>query len=593
MNFFEKIELDTLRTRLFIAFLFVGFVPFLSFTFFSYNIYSRALHNNIISYTKEVVLGIGNHLDTYLDDLNLLLEMTDDYYINQSIKLIQAQEYSRSRKYIFRLWEEFHNIRRLKSGVTEFSLTFQDGQRLSNYGLYYLHQREMDYFSHLHEPGLTMISKPHLDFYDSNVITLSRIFDTQEERVYISIAVALSALREMINDKLGPETTLFIMDSEGEIILHSDDTKIGTTSSFYSSHLFANSHGNFIHNKEKDSAILTYATSHVTGWIIVSVAKARQVTGELDTLKEITVYFVIIILGCLVLFINFISHYLTNPIRKLEAVTKVAANNNLDVKIETKGRDEIAKLSRSFDKMLKRIKELVEKNNEEQRQIRNLEMKTLHEQIKPHFIYNTLDLIIGYLEKEDAGGKGPYLIEALGKFFRLSFAEGKELVTIREELEHVKSYLYLQQERFEDRFEYFIEIKDKEIYSFYIPKLLLQPLVENAIHHGVLEIQKRGIIIIHAFIQEEDIVFEVIDNGKGIPSHQVKEINHIFSMDYKELKEGKYFGLRNVNMRIRHKFGDTYHLRLESQLGAKTVITMRIGMIGEEDSDDESLTCRG
>ncbi len=585
----KKLQINTMRTKLVMAFIFVGLVPFLVFAVFSYNIYSGAFHNKITNYSKEVVFRLKRQLDTYVKDIALLLDMKDDYYINQCINLVQAGEFSGNRKYIFRLWEDFHNICNLKSGLKELSLTFPDGQRLSNYGIYYLQKKRQNHFNNIKKSEKDfVVTEPHFDFYDQPVISVARLFNDQKigSDVIISADIDLQVLKDLTDVRLGKNGYMFIVDKKGKVIYHPREKKIGEESQFYIKELQNKTSGNVLYNKKGRDYILTFATSRVTGWKIISVAYASQITAELNKLKHLTFVWLVIIIASVVLLIVYISAFLTKPIRKLERVTKMAADNNLDVNIETRGNDEIAKLGQSFNKMLKRIKNLIRENIAEQKQIRNLEMKSLHEQIKPHFIYNTLDLIIGHLEKENNDGKASYLLESLGRFFRLSFAQGKEMVSIREELSHIKSYLQIQQQRFGDQFEFFIEVKDGQIYDYYLPKLLLQPLVENAIYHGVLESEKKGLIIIKAYFKDDNLIIEIIDNGSGIDKERLRDINNILEQGEMMKDENKYFGLKNVNMRIKYKFGFEYGLEIESKPGDKTVSRLKIGIIKKGDKND-------
>ncbi|HPT82418.1 MAG TPA: histidine kinase, partial [Limnochordia bacterium] len=276
-----------------------------------------------------------------------------------------------------------------------------------------------------------------------------------------------------------------------------------------------------------------------------------------------------------VLLAAYLSHALSRPIKELQDLTNRAANNELSVHIEPSGNDEIAQLGHSFNKMIRRIQDLMAENVKEQELLRKLELESLDNQIKPHFIYNTLDLIIGQLESNKTE-EATYLIEALGNFFRLSLSKGREIVPIASEVEHVRNYLFIQQLRHGGEYRYEIIIEDEEILSKYIPRLLLQPLVENAIYHGILRAGREGTITIRASQRGGDIVFEIADDGMGIEPAKLEDINEVLRGLRPLNNEREYFGLRNVNKRAQLRFGPEYGVVLESRLGQGTTAILTI-----------------
>lgn len=207
--------------------------------------------------------------------------------------------------------------------------------------------------------------------------------------------------------------------------------------------------------------------------------------------------------------------------------------------------------------------------------LRQTEMRALQEQIKPHFIYNTLEVIIDLLEtnkNEDVIN----MVEDLGAFFRVSLSHGQEL---RQEVEHIRNYLYIQKIRHGDKYDYRIEVEE-EIQQGKTIKLVLQPLVENAIYHGVRDLENsEGLITVKGYAVDEIICFEVIDNGKGIPAELVEEINGYLEGGNFPEQEKHGFGLRNVNERIVLAFGKEYGLRITSEPGKGTKAFLRLPLL--------------
>ncbi|MFP4015448.1 MAG: sensor histidine kinase [Halanaerobiales bacterium] len=518
-------------------------------------------------------------IDDYFKDIKGFLTREQDFYINQFIKLNQADDFVNNRKYTFRIWEDFNNLRQMKPGLEDISLTFTDGKRISCYGLYYvdIDQLQQEIGEGLQEREISVIG-PQMNLMSKEVITMVRPYypEVADEIVLLSADINMTVLSDITNIKVGNKGYVFIADSKGKIIFHPDNKMIGMKSPFFVAGDSLNKYQSL-----NDNQIITSTRSEVTGWEIVSIAYANEIDAELLPLQKIIAFIISLILLIVILLTIYLSHSLSYPIKELENVTQRAANNDLTVNISTKGDDEIAQLGKSFNKMIKRINRLMEQNIEEQKMLRELEMESLDNQIKPHFIYNTLDLIIGELESNNSA-RATHLIEALGRFFRLSLSHGKEIVKISNEIDHVKNYLFIQHLRHGEEYEYIIDIKDIEIMDKYIPRLILQPIVENAIYHGILPSENHGLIIVKAYQSGGDIYFEVIDNGEGIDNDRVIEINEILEGKKIVKEEKQYFGLRNVNKRLKIKYGEEYGLRIESEQGIKTRVVIKIGESGGE-----------
>jgi two-component system sensor histidine kinase YesM len=575
-NIAKSIEIHTIRTKLIISFLLIGLLPMLIFSFLSYNIYSGALNDRISAYSNEMVNRMERDLEDYVRDIERLLNREKDFYINQFIKLTQADDFSNNRKYVFRIWEDFDNLKQMKPGLEDVAITFQDGRRISSYGLYNI---DIEQFKNLFYPNNLediYFTYPHKNYLQKEVITLMKSYYTEfaEENVLISADIDINVLANLTDFKLGDKSYFFIADQNGKIIFHPEEDKIGTQSLFYS-----NGFEDREINYKNEDYLLSSTFSEFTGWHIISMAAASEVEAELNYLTEITIFLTLLILVIIILLSLYLSNSLSEPIRKLQEMSYKASENDLSVKIDVSGKDEIAQLGKSFNKMIRRINKLLEQNVREQKLLRKLEMESLDNQIKPHFIYNTLDLIIGLLENEKID-EAAHMVEALGKFFRLSLSHGKEMVLIRNEIKHVKNYLFIQQYRHGNEYEYIVDIEDLEIMDKHIPKLILQPIVENAIYHGILPAEKKGLIIIKGYYKDKNIYFEVIDNGVGIEAEKVEEINNILAGKIKTDDKKKYFGLRNVDRRLKLMYGGASGLMVESRAGEKTIVTIRIDQRG-------------
>ena len=540
--------------------------------------------HRVSDYSQEVVNRMARDLDEYFLDIEALLTREQDFYIDQFIKLVEGNDFN-NRKYVFRIWEDLNNLQRVKPGVEEISLVFSNGNRLSSYGLYTLDYESFlaAYHDSLQSSGVAILG-PHPNFLNKPVLTMVKPYaaPTAEGNVFLTADINLDRLANITGVKLGQNGYIFVADGKGRIVYHPDAQKIGTESQFFQNGITQGFVEGFS-DQEGESYFLTIAHSADTGWSVVSVVDADELGAELAPIQRITFVVIGLILMGVLLLAAYLSHALSRPIKDLQDLTKRAANGELSVHIEPQGNDEIAMLGHSFNKMISRIQELMDENVKEQELLRKLEMESLDNQIKPHFIYNTLDLIIGQLESNNTT-QASYLIEALGNFFRLSLSKGREIVPIASEVEHVRNYLFIQQLRHGKEYQYEIIIRDEDILDKFIPRLLLQPLVENAIYHGILRAGREGKITIVGYRSGDAIFFEIQDDGMGIEQEKLQDINEVLRGVRSLENEREYFGLRNVNKRAQLRFGQEYGVELVSTIGQGTTAILSIKAL-EGDAD--------
>ena len=252
------------------------------------------------------------------------------------------------------------------------------------------------------------------------------------------------------------------------------------------------------------------------------------------------------------------------------------------MEIVPSGSYEVEHLGKSIKNMLGRIKVLMSDLVAEHNAKRKSEFDTLQSQINPHFLYNTLDIIVWMIENENSD-KAVNIVTALAKFFRISLSKGKNIITVKDEVEHVRNYLMIQNMRFKNRFEYSIDV-DEEVLSYSSLKLMLQPLVENAIYHGMEFMDGDGEIDVKVFKEDDSLYFTITDNGLGMSEDMVETL---LSKDFVPSKKGSGIGVKNVNERIKLYFGSEYGLKVESEPDEGTKITIHLPAVayGENDED--------
>lgn len=265
---------------------------------------------------------------------------------------------------------------------------------------------------------------------------------------------------------------------------------------------------------------------------------------------------------------------ITKPIKELSTVTEQVAKGDLSVRSSIQHGAELKVLSDSLNVMIRKISSLIEDVKTEQSRLREAELEILQVQINPHFLYNTLDTIVWLAEADDMDAVVE-MVGMLSDFFRASLGGGKDVVSIEEETKHITSYLQIQKVRYQDILEYEITIPE-ELKNVKIPKITLQPLVENALYHGIKNKRGKGTVKVYGYEEDGECILVVEDDGKGMTPEELQEVERRLLCDKEEEKES--YGLYNVNERIRLRFGDYFGLHFESEYGKGTKVTVKLPM---------------
>lgn len=308
----------------------------------------------------------------------------------------------------------------------------------------------------------------------------------------------------------------------------------------------------------------------------------ETVTNELNAQVHtflILLSVLIAVLGVVVAIAAFtVTSGILRPLWQLYDATGEIAEGNFAVRTNAKTSDEIAVLSQGFNEMAGNMQLLVDQVRDDEQKMRKADLRLLQEQINPHFLYNTLDTIVWLIECNEAD-QAVDMVVTLSNFFRIVLSKGKEFISIRMEEQHIRSYLQIQEARYSDIMDYRIDI-DPALYSYQIPKLTLQPIVENALYHGIKYKRSHGTIAVNGRMQEDTIRLVVTDDGAGMDETELTQLREDISKPCKETDRG--FGLANVNERIRMYFGAEYGLTIDSAKGEGTRVTIVIPAILEE-----------
>ena len=283
-----------------------------------------------------------------------------------------------------------------------------------------------------------------------------------------------------------------------------------------------------------------------------------------------------------------LSRSIYTPIKKLHDVTKTITQNDLQALVTSDNADEITELGMSFNIMIGKIRELLSSKIREQENLKKAEMRALQSQINPHFLYNTLDTIIWMAE----AGKTSQIVDvvsALSNFFRISLSKGRDWVTIEEEIERIKSYLIIQKIRYRDILDFKIEM-DESVAKHTVLKLILQPLVENALYHGIKNKREGGTIIVRAMPNNgSEVLLQVEDNGIGFTPDKLDQLRAELADNSGDIKQESGFGIGNVNQRIKLYYGKQYGLAVRSAYHTGTCVSFIIPARKEDSTEKEAF----
>lgn len=315
-----------------------------------------------------------------------------------------------------------------------------------------------------------------------------------------------------------------------------------------------------------------------TGWNIVVVNSLANVRAEKVNIYYMT-WLVLLLVGIVLIFFDILLfHNFTNPIYQLMHTMNEFGKGNYQKKAKEAGIGELKSLSEHFNRMADKLQKQMDEIRRNEREKQKMEKKLLQSQINPHFLYNTLDSIIWMIQSGEYEG-AEQMVFLLAKFFRVSLNQGKDMISLEKELEHATSYLAIQNIRFKDKFEFRVNA-DKKLMKYLCPKLSIQPLLENAIYHGMEGMYEDGEIDINVYEKDNVIYIDVVDNGLGMTA---EKIEYIMNNKVVSSKRGSGIGVRNVNERIKLIYGNQYGISIASELDEGTTATIAIPKLEEAD----------
>lgn len=543
---------------------------------------NTSIFENSSEYTHTIIQQMNQNIDSYIDYMENIAylissnEDVQDYLFDEKI----------DNEGRYRILNQLQTILDSRSDIRNVGIISKNGRMLINDGSKSVNQ-DLDlntqewYATALEKPNGPILTSSHVQHIISGerpwVITLSRgIRDRSgsgEKEGAFFIDLNYSAISELCDQStVGTKGYAFILDAKGNIVYHPQQQQLYNELQTENISLIMDTdEDTVLTGTGNDGKLYSISRSGKTGWTVVDCTSVRELLRKSRQAQSVYVLTAIILVIVALLFSRFMARSITLPIQKLRDSMKKVQEGDFSVSdVVVDSKNEIGSLTKSFDVMTHRIHELMEQNVHEQEEKRKSELKALQSQINPHFLYNTLDSIIWMAE----GKKNEEVVlmtASLARLLRQSISNEDEVVPIANEVEYARGYLTIQKMRYKDKLEFQIEV-DSSILYIPLIKLVLQPIIENAIYHGLKYKESKGLLIVKGFMKDGNAVLQVIDDGVGMDEETLAHIYDKHKVNYHSNGVGVY----NVQKRLKLYYGEDYGITYTSELGKGTTATITI-----------------
>ncbi|RUT36016.1 sensor histidine kinase [Paenibacillus zeisoli] len=561
-----------------LSFMFITIITVLLVSVMLYNKFSKSSEENTFLNMGQIIDQVNLNLEFYVSGMKDIFEVVEES-IGNSSQLTGNQLESRLNT-ILNTREDLVSIALFtKSGelvLNTPSIGMRPNSRLPRQGWFEAAQEH---------PGLLQFSAPHIQNVFKSpyrwVVSMSKEISYLDHRIkkkgILAVDINFRTIDELSKRvSLGKKGYVYIIDGLGNIVYHPQQQLIYAGLKYENLEPVLNySFGSYMDDSTGEERIITIKTVQPTGWKVVGVTYADEIMTTKKDINAFMLWFLLVMLGIVLIVSVFVSYRIAKPLRNLERSVKKVEDGDFATIIDVSGAYEVEQLSKRFNLMIRRIRELMDQIILEQEAKRKGELEVLQAQINPHFLYNTLNSVTRMAEM---GRKEEVVttITSLSKFFRISLSKGNNIISVQDELEHVRNYLIIQKIRFKNKFQYEIEAQDEALNCMTL-KLILQPLVENAIHHGIEMMVDEGFIGIYSWIEDECLFIRVTDNGVGMSEEVLRGVLTGRSRQ----ESGSGVGVRNVHERISLYYGTPYGLTFESELEEGTTVTVRLPIISK------------
>ena len=569
-------------------------VAVLIFLMIALNFTSQTIYENSNNYTSQIVRQVNYDIDAYIDymeNISSVMAKSGDISLYLFEEEQSEEDIEEERE---RILTQFNTIMESREDIYNVAAVAENGRYIMNRGeedlTPHIDIRKLDWYqAAMESPTGIAVSSSHVQNAIKSsykwVITLSRVLvnnRTGAKEGLFFIDLNYSAISDLCNNNtIGNKGYIFVLDDKGNVIYHpKQQLMYGGLHTEHIEEIMACEKDSLTVRDGTERKLYTLSRSQKTGWTVVGAAYTSELLKNNKQARMLYILAAAILILAVFAISSILSREITKPLRRLsESMSRVEKGEfdraNVDVTME----NEIGSLGKSYNLMTERIHTLMEENVYEQKQKRKSELKALQAQINPNFLYNTLDSIIWMSE----AGQSDEVVEmtsALAKLLRQSISNDHEQVELGQEMEYVKNYLTIQKMRYQDKLEYTVEV-DSKVRHVMIVKLVLQPIVENAIYHGIKYKGSKGTLRIRAFAESEDVCIVIEDNGIGMDE---TALNIIFDETQKIHKQNGV-GVPNVQKRLKLYYGDKYGITYESKVGIGTRATIRIPQQGDRENE--------
>ena len=589
-----------IRYKLAAHFVLIGILPAICLGFLIHFSAERVLERQATENTLQLISKVNRTLEHYAANLqNITYIVSSSPDVRRFLDGTEGPEAREGDHLDIRLL--LQTVSTLYTEVAGIMIVNGEGESISN-ELYakegYRLTLEPWYREAVSRDGIfTIIGRPAgrhvasiVNYGDDEVVSVARAVldpDTQDVLGVVLIDLKLRVIAEAVKDvHLGRTGQLMVIDGEGDPIYVPANLPVHDVSPDW----FSGMSGSLYRETDAGWHQFVYVRSPFTGWITAAVFTARESVREMREIQFYIVSFVFLVCLFGIAASYYLSRTISRPIGQLISFMQKAESGDLLTRFIGERHDEIGLLGRSFNRMLVQINRLISLIEHKERQKREAELRSLQAHIRPHFLYNTLDTI-QWMARRDGATAAAEVAESLARLFRIGLSGGRDRIPLAEELEHLESYLKIQKVRYRDKLNYAIRV-EPGLERHTVMKLILQPLVENSIYHGIKERRGPGTIEVDAFLRDGDLILKVRDDGAGMDEARLAEVRQALDRVGREPYPGKRmteaesaaagrsesqnrgFGLLYVHERLRLTFGERYGLAIDSARGEGTTVTV-------------------
>ena len=531
-----------------------------------YQTSSVAIRQTTEQNTRKTIQQSGQFITSYLQKVK---QTTSSLAENEKIKTyaqIPSQENAEQ------LWQLFATILKTDSDLVSAILVTKDGNLISTDPELTMKtsadmMKEKWYQDAIHKGAMPILTPARRTVSHTTgekwvISIMQEVVDKDGKNLgVVRLDVGYKTLEAYLDQlQLGKEGFTFIVDANHDFVYH-------PKKAVYSSHVEMKAMAPYLsvkngYVKSKQAYVSQYQIPN-SGWTLIGVSSMEQLHAVQTQILWSFIGTGLFALGVCLIGIWFVLRLWIKPLRDLQATILKVGSGHSDLRANETGSPELVDLARQFNIMLDRIDQLMIAVKEEEQNVRRYELQALSSQINPHFLYNTLDTIVWMAEFNDSK-RVVEVTKSLAKYFRLGLNQGHEQISLKDEIDHVRQYLFIQKQRYGEKSQY--EIKELKQYDDYkIPKLILQPLVENAIYHGIKEMNRQGMIRVSVSENDTQLIVSIYDNGRGFVASETTNAT---------LVRLGGVGLKNVNQRLQLQFGKSYHMEIKSEENTYTEIRL-------------------